>query len=232
MGYGARAVKLNPKLEEFAQSLSSAVPRLLEDYGLYWASNDDGNIITKPGQLDYYEWYYAYGRLFLPRRILEIGVYGGASVLFACLGAADGQRQPELVQLLDNEQYRRSTKEAASRIAQVASGCRFVTLAHDSLALTELPVPEGGSFDFISIDGDHRSAACYHDMRISLPHMTPDGHILVDDGRATMVEVAVKDFVSDRPFLYETFVEGTFTGTRILHRKDNGHPERCPLLVP
>ena len=220
----SKLVLTSGSLHDIAHGVSIQVPELLASNGLVWGPGDAGNIVTQPGQLDYYEWYYAYGRLLAPKRIVEIGVYGGGSVALVCLGAVN---PPALIELIDNESYGSSLAEVSERLRKIAPECLIVAIPEDSQRLAELPVPAEGRFDLVSIDGDHRVGPCYHDLRITLPHLTQDGHILVDDARYPWVRDAVTAFVADHPELHEIYVE-TFTGTSILHREN--HIDRCPLL--
>lgn len=187
--------------------------------------------VTERGVHDYYEWYYAYGRILRPRSILEIGVLGGGSVVALCLGAGEGMVRQ--VHLVDDESASEKWKlaDAATAVRAVAPACEVTIFAGadagDSQRLAVLPA--GPVFDVISIDADHRVGPCYHDLRISLPRLAADGHVLVDDAQWSWVRDAVDAFTADRPALDDLFV-ATKTGTRILHGSGE-HLLRCPLLA-
>jgi predicted O-methyltransferase YrrM len=195
-------------------------------YGLKWLPNDHGSVVTNPEQFDYYEWYFAYGQLLQPKTILEIGVFGGASVLFLCLGYGTS---PDFIQLVDNQTYPHLLKDAVDRIRTVADRAVIDAIMFDSQRMPSLPNSANVQFDIISIDGDHRIGPCYHDLHIAAPNLAADGHILCDDARHGDVSSAIDRYLSEHPELADLYVE-TLTGTRILHRQDNGHLERCPLL--
>lgn len=181
----------------------------------------------------YYEWYYAYGRLLRPATILEIGVLGGGSVASLAIGTHEGQRDLTNIWLVDDRSHDGGSSAVAlstvaDRVRRVVPGsCIMRTFEEDSQRLAAL-LP-GPLFDVISIDADHRIGPCYHDLRISLPRLAPDGHILVDDAQWTWVRDAVDAFVADHPHLDDLFV-ATMTGTRILHLAGE-HLDRCPLLA-
>jgi len=186
----------------------------------------EGRIAT-PG--DYYEWYFAYGEVLRPKTVLEIGVLGGGSAASLVLGAGGENCSIEHFDLIDNESHDQQAVPlalAASRVTRAAGG-KFRANAYllDSQRLRALP--DGPLYDLISIDGDHRTGPCFHDLRISLPRLAPGGHILCDDAQWDWVKWAVDDFVAEHAWLDDLFV-ATHTGTRVLHSM--GHIGECPLL--
>jgi hypothetical protein len=218
-------------LRTLKNAAAPTIEKWLTGLGFVWTKEDAScTLVTPPGQRDFYEWYYAYGQLLKPRRVLEIGVFGGASITSIVAGAAGSV---EYVQLVDDESKGCGLDEACTRLRKVLPTAPIAILKEDSQRMAKLPV-DGGPFDLVSIDGDHRVGPCYHDLRITLPHLAPEGHIIIDDGKWPWVRDAVADFVGDHsatlvPGLHEIFVD-TYTGTRILHRGGD-HLDRCPLLV-
>jgi predicted O-methyltransferase YrrM len=203
------------------------VLRIFTKYDLKWLPNDQGSVVTNPEQFDFYEWYFAYGRILQPKTILEIGVFGGASILFLCLGSGTS---PSFIQLVDNQTYPHLLQNAVERIRKVADTAVIDALLFDSQRLPSLANSAGVQFDIVSIDGDHRIGPCYHDLHIAAPNLAADGHILCDDARHEDVSSAIDRYLSEHPELADLYVE-TLTGTRVLHRRDNGHLERCPLIT-
>ena len=181
---------------------------------------------VEPTELDFYEWYYAYGRLLKPQTMLEIGVLGGASVVAVCLGAGSSLCE---VHLIDDESHdrRESLADAANAVMRAAPCAQVSMFREDSQRLARLPA--GPQFDLISLDGDHRVGPCFHDLRICLPRLAEDGHVLVDDAQWSWVQEACDAFTAVHPELDDLFV-ATKTGTRVLHRAGE-HLLRCPLLI-
>lgn len=181
--------------------------------------------VTPEGQHDYYEWYYAYGKILQPKTVLEIGVFGGGSMFALCAGAGDCV---ERVDLVDDESDQRPLGEAAGRVRRTAKN--VIEHVQDSQRVARLKDVVGeGPFDVISVDGDHRVGPCYHDLRIALPLLAEDGHIIVDDGNWPWVKQACEDFLDDSRTL-DAFHVNTFTGTIVMHRAGAEHAGCCPLI--
>lgn len=177
----------------------------------------------------YYEWYYAYGLVLRPTTLLEVGVLGGGSVISTALGARDAGCAMTTVWLVDDGSDARSVplSVVSNRLRSILPpSCIVRPIEEDSQRMRSLP--PSAPFDIISIDADHRVGPCYHDLRISLPMLAHDGHVLVDDAQWSWVRDAVDAFVADRPHLDDLYVE-TMTGTRILHFAGE-HLDHCPLL--
>lgn len=183
------------------------------------------NRAVEPTEGDFYEWYFGYGAVLRPRIFLEIGVLGGASIVALCLGAGSVVGH---VVLMDDESHDRpvSLADAEDSVHRVVPRARIESFKEDTQRLAQLP--PGPLFDLISIDGDHRVGPCYHDLRICLPRLAPEGHILVDDAQWCWVKDACDAFLCAHPELDDLFVR-TKTGTRILHFGGD-HLQRCPLL--
>lgn len=215
-----RELPADSPLRSIAREQAPRVNALLDPYVL-WHKRAVG-----PTEEDFYEWYYAYGRLLRPKTMLEIGVLGGASVVAACLGAGAGALRE--VHLIDDESHdRRESLADAADAVSLAAPCAAVSyFREDSQRMARLP--PGPQFDLISVDGDHRVGPCYHDLRISLPRLAADGHMLVDDAQWSWVQEACDAFVREHPELDDLFVR-TKTGTRVLHATGE-HLSRCPLL--
>jgi hypothetical protein len=211
-------------LREAALRAAPGIEQLLRDAGF----KPNENTVTPPGQRDFYEWYFAYGAILRPARVLEIGVFGGASMFSLCAGAGSGVVHKAW--LLDDESGigRVCTLDGAA-IAVRRHAREVTVLKEDSQRIGRLASRIGDqTLDVISIDGDHRVGPCYHDLRITLPHLGENGHVICDDGNWPWVQDAVSDFLAEHPDL-TAFRVNTFTGTIVIHRK--GHEPRCPLMV-
>jgi hypothetical protein len=204
------------RLCRFAYRARTGILQLLRQYGLL-----SSEIVTPSGQLDYYEWYWAYGEILRPRNVLEIGVLGGGSMVALCAGADQHVRR---VTLIDDESDKRSLSQAADRIRKAAGpNCEVVQSKQDSQRLHRIDT--NVMYDVISIDGDHRVGPCFHDLRLTLPALAPNGHIICDDGNWPWVVQAVSDMMHLRSDLNALHVN-TFTGSIVLHKCGNA----CPLL--
>lgn len=190
---------------------------------------------TKPGELGYYEFYYALGQLLRPASFLEIGVLGGASACAVALGAGSSLRD---VVLLDNESHDDGKQAVPLSTAMgrvLAANPQPMVTCHpvDSQRLSAIPSAFfSGQFNLIHVDGDHRVGPCYHDLRITWPRLELFGHLLVDDANWSWVTEAVEAFVPTlkaRVPHNKVRVERvpTTSGMFILH---DCHEGGCPLL--
>lgn len=108
-----------------------------------------------------YEWYYATGKLFQPKHILEIGVRFGYSVYAIALGAG----KVKVIDGWDTEEYVKGSNEIAQNaIAERLPNTKVVVRNINSQGVESL----GRSYDLISIDGDHSVQGTLHDLRLSL----------------------------------------------------------------
>lgn len=195
-------------LRAFARAGADRTYAVLQDADLAWHP-------------DYYEWYWAAGALFRPRRVLEIGVYGGGSTLALVHGARSVGHTLDEIVLIDNEDDGRPLEAARARVAAAAPTATVRALREDSQRLAELP---GRGYDLVSVDGDHRVGPCYHDTRLALAALAPGGHVVCDDGSWPWVRQALDAFLAERPHLRGDFVR-TKTGMIIVH----ACLDLCPL---
>lgn len=187
-----------------------------------------------------YEWYWALGRYYKPRSVLEIGVRYGYSVVSICAGAG---KQVRLVILMDNEEYVAGSLDVALSNVKTTEVCYYVYANRvNSQSVCRLPagvhhenmggVPvgvqsffplqsEGGQFfgyEMVSIDGDHSYAGTLHDLNLTLNVsrvvVVDDYHFLGD------VRRAVDHFVAEHSdVIAERFVIPSFRGTAVIEYK-------------
>jgi Methyltransferase domain len=125
------------------------------------------------------------------RRVVEIGVYEGASAVALC-GVLDADAELHLIDPFGahpdalpsgwgaNEwATRRAVARAARRRGRQAPSVHWhVALSHDVAARWEQPV------DLLFIDGDHSEAGCELDWSCWHAFLAPDGRVVFHDARA------------------------------------------------
>jgi predicted O-methyltransferase YrrM len=125
------------------------------------------------------------------RRVVEIGVYEGASAVALC-EALGGQAELHLIDPFGSQPdalprgwgaseraTRRTVARAARRLGARAPAIRWhVARSHDVAASWSEPV------DLVFIDGDHSEAGCELDWRSWHGFVSPGGHVVFHDARA------------------------------------------------
>jgi predicted O-methyltransferase YrrM len=74
---------------------------------------------------------------------------------------------------------------------------------------------EKENIDLFHVDGDHRPAACYHDMQLAYKAIRNNGWIIVDDYNAALVQDGVDCWVHKHNILHKHFIPG-ITGNYII----------------
>jgi predicted O-methyltransferase YrrM len=121
------------------------------------------------------------------RRVIEIGVYEGASAVRLC----DAMRPDAELHLIDPfgehlTALRRgwhATEWASRRVVEraAASGPRVVWhVKHSDLAVRGWRV----AVDLVFVDGDHTEEACELDWNMWHPFVAPGGHVVFHDARS------------------------------------------------
>lgn len=136
------------------------------------AIGPDSEWLNHPGN---YPYYYTYGRLFKPRRILEFGVYTGYSLLAMARGAADAGSPVERIVGVDNESYMAGTNGAAATVLSTFTNASVALFGCD---VKDFPRDFGADeqFDLVSLDC-HDSA----ELGIGWRYLAPGGIAVVDD---------------------------------------------------
>jgi len=125
------------------------------------------------------------------RRVVEIGVYEGASAVALC-GVLDAGAELHLIDPFGSHPdalpsgwgasasaTRRAVARATRRRGEQAPSVHWhVALSHDVAARWEQPV------DLLFIDGDHSEAGCELDWSSWQAFLAPDGRVVFHDARA------------------------------------------------
>jgi len=130
---------------------------------------------------------YRVANTFKPKRICEIGVY--SCIAAKCFMAASPQAEYIGIDNLHEQMVRKIniTNDSIRHMREM--GYNATLIVADSQELKELP----GQFDFIHVDGDHSRKGAYHDIWLAWEALTPDGHLLIDNGHDMGVASGVFD---------------------------------------
>ena len=122
-------------------------------------------------------------------RVVEIGVYEGASALVLC-DALDASAELHLVDPFGEQPgaLRRgwaatewATRRAVGRACRGASAPRVVW--HVAFSADVARSWDGGPVDLVFVDGDHLEPGVLADWELWHPHVAPGGHVLFHDAR-------------------------------------------------
>lgn len=171
-----------------------------------------------------YEWYYTAAKLQQPDKFLEFGVAGGHSSYAVLLGC--GKKQPSLVTWIDFCEGKKEHDAKHMYALGLVRGAFDINLDDRFINSNEI-IGFDHDYDLISIDGDHSTPGCYHDLQVSARHLTANGHILCHDANADSVRDAIDEFCIDQQgkFLQLRFTD-VYQGCTIVHR-NNQHIEHC-----
>ncbi len=151
---------------------------------------------------------------FKPKRICEIGVWSGVAAMCFLAACPDAEYVG-----IDNEGLDKAwgTSYVANTNPNLQSlGYKSQVIIAKSDDLAELP----GQFDFIHIDGDHSRGTACSDMILAWKAITPDGHILIDNGHDTGVTAGIFDamyVLTNGLFMWEYFPESV--GNILIYRE-------------
>ena len=122
-----------------------------------------------------------------PKRICEIGVYSGIAAL-SFLAASPKAEYLGFDSLLE-ETNRKIVVVQKAKETMRSLGYKAEVIVEDSQMMTHLP----GQFDFVHVDGDHSREGAKHDVLMAWEALTPNGHILIDNGHDMGVAAGVFD---------------------------------------
>ncbi len=188
----------------------------------WWRKNvvlpDDSRRFFKEHYYEYYLQKYVICRMFEPRAMAEIGVRWGYSA-FSFLRAAPQASYTGFD--IVNGGYGGAKMDTYSYVLGML-GDNFPDAKIDLRHINTSQVESlGGPYDFVHIDGDHKEAACYHDMKMALEACRAGGTILVDDYiKVDGVRRAVDSFVKENAGQIERYFRmPSLTGEFILIKK-------------
>lgn len=162
---------------------------------------------------NYYEWYYSYARQYKPRRVLEIGVRWGYSVIAMYLGSSSIDE----FFLVDSEVDGIRLDDAIWNIRRLIKGDAVIkALCVDTQKTASLGFD--GMFDIIHIDGHHSASGITHDLNLVYPLFSPKGIIICDDMEMPEMKTSVEAWASEHQELELTAIF-TFTGHYLVTRK-------------
>lgn len=160
--------------------------------------------------------YYYLGKLFKPKRILEIGTYIGRSLIWLVLGSG----QVELVVSVDNESYTPNSQSIAKQSLHDfgfrGNSVFIVGNTKDKSVKDQL---RKFTFDLIHIDGDHSYEGCLNDLKLSWELLDSKGIVIVHDYDASQVRKAVSDFCKEVNRTYIVIKESNFRHGGVLIQK-------------
>jgi predicted O-methyltransferase YrrM len=140
---------------------------ITEDRGAPWLDNRNN-----------YEWYYSYGKIFRPKKILEIGTRCGYSLLSMMFGAEDSVRD---VCFYDSERdIEGSIGIATDNLTKAFPEVNIESYKIDT-NLIETPLHSDRNFDIIHIDADHNPDSVRHDFKLFWDSLAPGGVLILDD---------------------------------------------------
>ena len=160
-------------------------------------------------KINYYNFYYSYGKHFQPKSIFEIGVRAGYTGYFLLKGS-----ETKKYRGIDLENYWPGSNNKAQKLLQRVCDDVEVTLlnSHSLKKLDQL-------YELIHVDGDHSYNGKVLDLELALANLAPNGVIVVDDYTNTnetgkIVKKATDDFIKKHKLKYQVF--GTYTGHALL----------------
>lgn len=163
---------------------------------------------------NYYEVYYAIGKYYQPKSILEIGVRYGYS-LYSIMAACENL---EYVRGYDIDEYDSGSIETANKnISKVISDkINFKVENKNTQNLKSIRK----KYDLIHIDGDHTFNGKLHDLNLVKNNCKV---LVVDDyNHIREVKSAVEKFVSENEDIIEkNFIINSMRGTYIIELKSN-----------
>jgi predicted O-methyltransferase YrrM len=145
--------------------------------------------------------------------IVEVGVYGGASllgVIDSCIQtgshiygidpwekveSANGMKMSDIQKRTYRDKIK-SIRISLENIIKAEHYDEYITLIHE-LSESASQQFDDASVDVIFIDGDHSYDAVYNDLSVWLPKLKTHGTIWGDDFGWQSVQSAVKDFCKD-----------------------------------
>lgn len=146
-------------------------------------------------------------------RIGEIGVYAGYGAI-AIMEAAKGTHYYGW-DILSEDSAELKYANSLLRGKMKRNPWDYVIyFSSDTQCLNEL---HKGNLDLLHVDGDHRPAACYHDMQLAYKAIRNNGWIVVDDYNESIVQDGVDFWVQKHKgsIRHEHFMPG-ITGNYII----------------
>lgn len=146
---------------------------------------------------DYLSDYAGVAKKFKPKRIFEIGVRYGYTAISMVLGARANRGAPKVSYLgIDDESYHAGSCDRANQnFAKICPGVDMRALRYNSI--TQGVPPDIGTFDMISIDGNHDYQPVLGDLYNCWPLLNPGGIIQLDDAApGSQVREAIEFFLS------------------------------------
>jgi predicted O-methyltransferase YrrM len=149
-----------------------------------------------------YLWYYAFGVVIAPKRILEIGTRYGYSVMSMWKGADESGGVEEIF-CVDSGLDFSDWADHVNRIAcekNMIDGLVgkkptiFETVSADTQAKKDPSFLGNQKFDLCHVDADHSYHGCIHDCMTCLEVTKPGGWIIVDDTTSRDVNDAATVF--------------------------------------
>ncbi len=133
---------------------------------------------------DYLSFYSGYAHKFRPKRIFEIGVRFGYSAISMLMGAHKNPGSPKPCYIgIDDESYHYgSCAKANENFAQLVPWAEAKATRWNSFS--ELP-PGLGTFQLVSIDGNHDHHGVLQDLQKTWPLLDVGGVIVLDDAKPT-----------------------------------------------
>lgn len=124
---------------------------------------------------NYYEWYYTYGLVFRPKRILEIGVFSGHSAISLACGAPN----LEEIVLIDSGTFGVPVTEGESNFKAEHPNVKTKAIEMDLRFVKDLGPEVTGKFELVHVDGEHTYEGVKRDLEMALPFV--DHVIVIDD---------------------------------------------------
>jgi predicted O-methyltransferase YrrM len=142
-----------------------------------------------------YNWYFAIGATYEPKRIMEIGVRYGYSLLAMAKGAR--MRDPEAAVMadgIDNEADGVASNQIAHDGILLEVGIEPWIIQKSSTEVLRAPFMPAidSKFDIVHVDGDHSPEGVETELTLALRLVRKGGIILVDDMDTPHIAAAVK----------------------------------------
>ena len=166
----------------------------------WWRQNivypNDSKRFLKEHLYEYYLEKYMICRMFMPKAIAEVGVRWGYSAFsFLCASPQAAYTGFDMI----NGGYGGVAIDTFGHVSKLLNDnfpdAKVVLHHADTRQIQSI----NGPYDFIHIDGNHSTQACYHDIQMAIEACENGGIILIDDYVLHMsVKNAVDSFIKKR----------------------------------